>query len=81
MLYFDTEQAAETAGRELLRRDIWAVLQYQPPERPAGAALRFVLTAAHDEADIQEAIAAIVDVLRTCRDSANSRSTASDFVL
>jgi len=81
MLYFDTEQAAETAGRELLRRDIWAVLQYQPPERPAGAALRLVLTAAHDEADIQEAIAAIVDVLRTCRDSANSRSTASDFVL
>jgi 8-amino-7-oxononanoate synthase len=58
-----TPRTAEAAGRELRRKGIWAVLQFRPAEHSAGAVLRFVLTARHEDRDIDEAIAAISHTL------------------
>ncbi len=62
-LRFASPRMAEVAGRELRRMGIWAVLQFGPPDHPTGAVLRFVLTARHNDADIDEAISKISDTL------------------
>lgn len=64
---FANPRTAEAAGRELRRRDIWAVLQFKPPDHPTGAVLRFVLTARHKNADIDEATEAIAHTLAGLR--------------
>ena len=58
-LHFARPQDAETAGRELRRMGIWAVLQFNPPDHPNGGVLRFILSAHHKEADVDKAVAAI----------------------
>jgi len=63
-LRFVTPRHAEAAGRELRRMGVWAVLQFKPPDHPKGGVLRFVLSARHQEADIDEAIVAISHTLR-----------------
>jgi 8-amino-7-oxononanoate synthase len=60
---FASPRMGEAAGRELRRNGIWAVLQFRPPDYPKGAVLRFVLTARHHDADIDEASAKISHTL------------------
>ncbi len=55
-LRFATPLAAETAGRELRQKGLWAVLQLQPSDYPHGGVLRFILSAAHREVDIDRAV-------------------------
>jgi 8-amino-7-oxononanoate synthase len=50
---------ATVAAATLRRQGIWPVLQLAPPEQPAAGAIRFVLTALHQVADVDEAVAAI----------------------
>jgi 8-amino-7-oxononanoate synthase len=63
-LRFMTPRHAEAAARELRRMGVWAVLQLRPPDHPKGGVLRFVFSARHQEADIDEAIVAISHTLR-----------------
>jgi 8-amino-7-oxononanoate synthase len=59
-LPFASPQAAEAAARQLRRQGIWGVLQFNPPDHPAGGVVRFVLSAAHRPADIDAAVGAIL---------------------
>lgn len=63
-LTFPTPAAATAAGRYVRQRGVWPVLQLWPPEQPRGGALRFVLTAVHDEADVDEAVEILSCALR-----------------
>ena len=68
---------ATMAASTLRRQGIWTVLQLSPPEHPGGGAIRFVLTALHQAADIDEAIAAIARTWQSVHQRANSSDTWS----
>jgi 8-amino-7-oxononanoate synthase len=59
-LTFATPEAAEVAARAMRRQGIWGVLQFNPPDHPAGGVVRFVLNASHCETDIDAAVGAIL---------------------
>jgi hypothetical protein len=53
------------------------VLQLAPPEQPAGGAIRFVLTALHQAADIDEAVTAIARTWHSVHERGNRSNTRS----
>ncbi len=61
-LHFSNPRAAAAAALALRRKGIWALLQLSTRERPGMAALRFVITALHQDEDIEEAVRAVVNV-------------------
>jgi 8-amino-7-oxononanoate synthase len=72
---------ATIAASTLRREGIWSVLQLAPPEQPGGGAIRFVLTALHQMADIDEAVAAIARTWRSVRERVNwSDKLAGKFI-
>jgi 8-amino-7-oxononanoate synthase len=56
---FASPAAALASGRQLRRHGIWPVIALYPEDHPTGAVLRFVITAAHSDADIEQAIDAL----------------------
>lgn len=53
-LHFRERQAAFQSARRLRAAGIWPVLQFAPADNPAGAALRFVLSAYHEPVHIEK---------------------------
>jgi 8-amino-7-oxononanoate synthase len=62
---------ATIAASTLRRQGIWPLLQLASPEQPAGGAIRFVLTALHQTADIDEAVAAIARTWHAVQERGN----------
>jgi 7-keto-8-aminopelargonate synthetase-like enzyme len=52
-VYLDTPRQALAAGTRLRREGIWPIVELQPEECPTGGAVRFLLTAAHTEGDVE----------------------------
>jgi 8-amino-7-oxononanoate synthase len=69
--------AATIAASSLRRQGIWPVLQLAPPEQPGGGAIRFVLTALHQAADIDEAVAAIARTWSSVHERVNWSNPSS----
>jgi 8-amino-7-oxononanoate synthase len=61
-LPFSTPLAAARFAFALRSRGILSVLQLRPPDRPAGGVVRFIITANHKQADIEQLAANIAAV-------------------
>jgi 8-amino-7-oxononanoate synthase len=72
---------ATIAASTLRRQGIWPVLQLAPPKQPGGGAIRFALTALHQAADIDEAVAAIARTWHSVHERVNSSNTWSGAVM